>query len=235
MEEWNDEVGEFLGKIRAVARSVLETLGKKRKFADTSAAPRQGNRENPYVLNTLGSGGCLAVALFRLNIFQTKKAAMNALDAELFQCWSSGSADALPGIPQDHWHEEVVKAALLRKGYDLDKVDLSGVSLATELKKGQFLIDGVLNDSYETGSAEVWRTDPEDETSPRDNEDGWRHSIAVSDGWIREKEFSLRTKWLWLDEDNRADPDKGYLFKVHKVYRVLQRPSPARDAASASR
>jgi hypothetical protein len=58
-------------------------------------------------------------------------------------------------------------------------------------------------------------------TTPASNEAGWRHSIAVRDGQILEKEFNMSTNWLWLDENNCPDHSKGYMYKILKVYEIL--------------
>ena len=92
------------------------------------------------------------------------------------------------------------------------------------MKDGNFLIHDVLNNSFvmiEEDEEVPFLTDPEDESSPRNNESGWRHAIAVSNGQILEKEFEMSAEWLWLNDDNRPDGDRGYMYKVCKVYRIF--------------
>ena len=178
---------------------------------------------------TLGSGGCVAVGLSKLGVFRSEEAAKAALNAQIAiyaaKCRPDHAVPEHVGVPNVRWHPHVVASAVLETKHNFRKLDLASVDLASELKDGDFLVDGVLNDSFVKlvkGKAERYSTDPEDASSPRTNEAGWRHAIAVSDGRILEKEFDMSARWLWLGVNNRPDPDKGYMFKVLKVYRIFK-------------
>ena len=184
--------------------------------------------ETPAGDVTLGSGGCTAVALSKIGVFTSVEETKAKLDAQI-PIYSSMVREDLRkpefvGVPGDRWHPDVVKRAVIDAGWHWRKLKLSEVSLATELKEGMYLVDGVLNDSFVKrvrGKEERFNTDESDPTDPRQNEAGWRHCFAVEDGRILEKEFEMSTDWLWL-KDNKPDPDKGYFYKVLKVYRITR-------------
>ena len=178
---------------------------------------------------SLGSGGCVAVALSKLKLFASAATAKQALNTQLAtysaKCRPDYRVPEHVGVADDHWHPEVVKMAVVEANFHFHKLDLDSVDLATELRGGSFLVDGVLNDSFVqlvNGKAMAYDTDPADQSSPPDNEAGWRHAIAVSHGRILEKEFEMSAQWLWLDDANKPDPLQGYLFKVLKVYRIFR-------------
>ena len=140
-------------------------------------------------------------------------------------------------FPIDYWHPEVVKVAVVGARFDFKKLDLGEVDLRTEAQEGGCLIDGVLNSSYvkrESGKEVRIDTDPDDTTTPVDNEGGWRHSIAVRNGRILERQFTTSADWLWLGANNQPDTSKGYLYKVLKVYRITKRSTKQRGCTSAS-
>jgi hypothetical protein len=94
----------------------------------------------------------------------------------------------------------------------------------------------VLNSSFVkliSGKPVRYDTDKEDTTSPQNNQAGWRHAIAVDHGRILEKEFAMSTKWLWIRGANRPDPDRGYMYKVLKVYRISECASPGTGCKGA--
>lgn len=176
---------------------------------------------------TLGSGGCVAVALSKLiHTWTSVDTARQRLNAKLDPIAATLRPDLrvpeFVGVPNDHWHPEVVKAAVIEERYHFRKLDLSAVDLAEELKVGGYLIDGVLNDSFvkldRRGNEVRHETDPEDSSSPRNNEAGWRHAIAVVNGRVLEKEFEMSAKWLWLS----SMVERGYMYKILKVYRVFK-------------
>ena len=154
----------------------------------------------------VGGGGCTAWGLSKLSVCASPEAAKIALDGQIGKdLWS---------VPGSTWHPEVVKRAVVQQGFHFHKLDLTRVKLRVELKRGQFLIDGVLNASYVTlhrGKKLRRLTDPDDATTPYNNEGQWRHSVAVSDGRILEKKFTMSTQWLWLNGANHIQRDKGAL------------------------
>ena len=163
----------------------------------------------------LGSGGCTAWALSKLHVFDSVDSATRGLNANIGSCpWSREN---------DTWHSQVVRRAVINRQYHMKKVDLRSEHLGTLLKKGDYLIDGVLNSSYVYlyGGFEIRQpTVPDDTTTPYSNEAAWRHSVAVSNGRILEKEFTMGAKWLWLRENNVPDRERGYMYKIFKVYRM---------------
>jgi hypothetical protein len=181
-------------------------------------------------------GGCTAVAMARLERWSSVVEATAALDAAMPAVRAKLRADMSVGVAGDCWHAEVVKTAVASDGWHFRKLDLSIVDLRRELRSGNFLVDGHLNDSYvrrrERGDDLIIGsinlppgytrvpTDPDDTTTPADNPAGWRHSIAVRDGTILEKEFSTSAEALWLDDHNQPEADKGYFYRVLKVYKV---------------
>eukprot|EP00966_Prymnesium_polylepis_P167377 3869469-Prymnesium_polylepis.1 len=175
---------------------------------------------------TLGCGGCVAVALDRLGVITPVEVAKERLNAQMAPFAAKSRPDQrvpeFVGVPDDHWHKEVVKMAVVEAGYHFQKLDLKAVNLAEVLKSGRYLIDGVLNDSFVKrvqGKQVPYDTDPADESNPRENEGGWRHAIAVQDGRVLEREFDMSSEWLWL-KGSTPDPKRGYMLKVLVVYRI---------------
>ena len=183
--------------------------------------------------NTMfGGGGCTAIALTKLGVFETKQLAMDSLNANIDVVKDKMRTDDDPnyyGVPDDCWHYKVVSQTLIGAGYDIRKLELdlsklSKVNLRSKLNNGSYLVSGILNDHYvrkDKGQEVDCYGDTGDMTTPASNEAGWRHSIAVRDGQILEKEFNMSTNWLWLDENNCPDRAKGYMYKVLKVYEIL--------------
>ena len=178
---------------------------------------------------TLGSGGCVAVGLYKLKVFPSVEEAKHRLNAQirpfLNKCQDDGRHDTTIGYAGTRdvtWHPEVVKRAVCEEGRHFHKLDLASVDLRTELKRGDYLIDGMLNNCFEYSDDKRYDMDPDDTTDPRNDEAGWRHAIAVSNGEILENDFQMHVKYLWLDSNNRPDPHKGYMLKIHKVYRISE-------------
>ena len=183
-----------------------------------------------WISNQIGEGGCAAWALWHLKVFTPpgkyrveihRKTAFDTLNSHIGSCkWSRAD---------QKWHPEVVKRVLNSQNFHMHKVDLKSVDLRSLFRKdGDYLVDGVLNDTFiKVHKGEEIRTwnDVDDESSPFDNESRWRHSIAVSNGRILEKEFRISARWLHLDENNNPDQNKGYMYKIFTVYRI----SPASD------
>ena len=163
-------------------------------------------------------------------MFLDPKKATQALDAQIapFAASLPKLSQRVPsfvGVPGVSWPPEVVKRAVVNAGWHMEKLDLAKVDLREELQQGRYLLDGVLNDKFVqvvNGEEVTFFTDEEDKTTPANNQAGWRHSIAVRDGRILEKEFETSADWLWLGEGNRPDPLKGYLYKILIVYRLTK-------------
>lgn len=115
------------------------------------------------------------------------------------------------------WAANAQKEAVIQAPgrFHFHKVPLASTVLSSELKEGMYLIDGVLNDSFVKvfrGKRSRYNTVEGARTTPADDEAGWRHSIAVIDGRICEREFEMSANWLWLDAIRGATPDptQGY-------------------------
>ena len=194
-------------------------------FETVSSPP--GSRDNEPV----GGGGCTALALTELEVFPSVESAKSALNDAMGPFSASIREDfrtpEYVGIPDQQWHPEVVKRAVIAQDFHFHKLDLSAVNLKKELQTGDYLLDGVLNSSYckMVKGKEIWEeTDELDKSgiTPAANEGHWRHSIAVSDGRKLEDEYTgeMSARWLWLDNHSRPDREKGYFYKILKVYRI---------------
>ena len=201
----------------------------------TSVSPTSGLCPGPpgsRVGETVGNGGCTAVALWKLGVFASKSDACSTLNAAIETYMLTIRSDyRVPehvGVSDDRWHQAVVTHAVISKGYHFHKIDLAAVSLKDEFKKGMFLVDGVMNNRHlrrGSGGTMYWiEPDPDDVTDPRNDEMQWRHSIAVHDGRVLDPAFGtdMSTAYLWLDANNVPDPEKGYMLKILKVYRIFK-------------
>ena len=151
------------------------------------------------------------------------------------------------------WHPEVVKVTVTEAGWHfkkllgwaLDHEAADRINLREEASHGSLIFDGSLNDWYERarkpgdraldpqwGLTELpngnvrLRSDPSDSTTPNDNPAGWRHAIGCRDGLLLDNEISMSAESLWLGNDNRVDKQRGYLYQIHKVYRIFKCSRP---------
>lgn len=173
---------------------------------------------------------CIATALYKLRIFRTQHAAIHALDKELDENFRSKVPrnDLQGGVKGQTWHIKVVQQVVIQQKHKFIKLNLKQIDLQQTLKHGKFLIDGILNDSFvsiDNGTLQRWYTDPQDKSDPRINEDKWRHMIAVQDGRILEKEFTIPTEYLWITHANMVDQRKAYMLKILMVYDVGDTPT----------
>jgi hypothetical protein len=175
--------------------------------------------------NHVGGGGCVAWSLFMLGLFKS----VDGAKKELNDCISTASVDPKWSVPDDTWHPEVVKQAVTKQGYHFNKINLETANLRAELKTGDLLVDGVLNNSFVKswrGEESRYYTDEEDTTTPVNNEGGWRHATAVHNGHILDKEIDMPVRWMWICSDNKPDKDKAYFYKICKVYRIVKCTGP---------
>ena len=111
------------------------------------------------------------------------------------------------------------------------------IDLREVLKKGSYIIDGILNQTFYIGkrrcingetTSKKGRIVP-NEDGPTKNEKAWRHAVAVKDGVVHEwtgdginhKIVKYKLKWLWLGNDGvTPDPTQGYMRHILKVYRI---------------
>ena len=187
--------------------------------------PRPLGCEN--VDDNVGSGGCTAHTLKELNVFATVAAAMTALnrngEIELqkrIQQYGEDYETAKVYVPNDKWCSVVIKTTCIENGFDFKKLKLKEVKLSDELKSGLFFIDGIQNRDWQKRVKYV--NDPAYKgAGPDTDPKSWRHSIAVKDGKIHEQnDEKILTKWLWLNDDNTVDVNKGYMRNIQIVYRL---------------
>jgi hypothetical protein len=196
---------------------------------------------------TIGDGGCVAHVIAALDVFPSVKEAMQKLNAQIsivkLKFRTDQQVPGFIGIPNDRWHPEVVKAAVVNEGFHFRKLNLAKVDLREEVKWGDLMFDGVLNDTYvrrwvkdDKHLDPEWveddvnlskgyirlRTDPDDKTTAANNEAGWRHAIAVRNRKIVDKEVEMSAAYLWLGDDNRPDVNRSYFRKIYKVYRIFK-------------
>lgn len=198
---------------------------------------------------TIGDGGCVAHVMAALHVFPSAEEAMQKLNEQITivkpKFCAQQQVPEFIGIPNDRWHPEVVKAAVvkLKENYHLRKLDLAKVDLREEVKWGSLMFDGVLNDTYVrrrvigdnqldpewvVNGASLSKgyirlcTDPDDKTTAASNVAGWRHAIAVRSGWILDREIEMSADYLWLEGGNRPDVERGYFRKIYKVYRIFK-------------
>jgi hypothetical protein len=196
---------------------------------------------------TIGDGGCVAHVIAALDVFPSVEEAMQKLNAQIPIVKPKFRPDqqvpGFIGIPNDRWHPEVVKAAVVQEGFHFRKLNLAKVDLREEVKWGDLMFDGVLNDTYvrrwvkdDKHIDPEWveddvnlskgyirlRTDPGDKTTAASNEAGWRHAIAVRSRKIVDQEVEMSTAYLWLGDDNRPDVNRSYIRKIYKVYRIFK-------------
>ena len=183
--------------------------------------------ESENVDDNVGSGGCTAHTLEELNVFATVAAAMTALnrngEIELqkrIQQFGGDYETAKVYVPNDKWCSVVIKTTCIENGFDFKKLKLKEVKLSDELKSGLFFIDGIQNRDWQKRVKYV--NDPAYKgAGPDTDPKSWRHSIAVIDGMIHEQnDEKILTKWLWLNDDNTVDVNKGYMRNILKVYRL---------------
>lgn len=153
---------------------------------------------------TMGTGGCAAVALWRLGFLSS------LAEAE-------ARAECLC-VRENVWR--LVREA----GWTYHPLP-SGASLHSS---GCYLVLGLVNDRFLQHKTWVRfarnaAATGEDASSPRTTPDEWRHVVAVKHGRVYRKYLPpLSCKWLWLDErgGTTPDPDKGYLHRIEEVYEL---------------
>ena len=179
----------------------------------------------------VGGGGCAAHALAECGVFATAdeaKAELNALIPIFLAKRVGATGDPsypreLVGVDDDLWHIEVIGEAIRLQGWHFRKVPAASSATATALTcgPGTFFVDGTLNKHWQMGICEMLN-DESDESDPAQQPGAWRHAVAVVDGQVREQQGQrIDARWLWLDRaDGSADPAKGYMRELLRVYRV---------------
>eukprot|EP01048_Picozoa_sp_COSAG05_P015553 COSAG05_NODE_1885_length_3893_cov_2.980232_4_plen_170_part_00 len=125
-------------------------------------------------------------------------------------------------VPNDRWCSVVINTTCIENGVKgFEKLNLKEVNLKDDLKSGSFFIDGIQNRDWQKQVKYV--NDPAyTGAGPDTDPESWRHSIAVIDGMIHEQNEQKisSTRWLWLNDDNTVDVNKGYMRNILIVYRL---------------
>jgi hypothetical protein len=224
-------------------RALLTTAAVAPRHA-IAAAPAARSEEEEVML---GGGGCTAQAIAAAGVFDSADDATAALDRLIDTFLSKRRADAhdpaypraLIGVEGDKWCTEVVAAAVRARRWHFRKLRLwpdrspSGseratIDLAAELQAGgAVLLDGTLNKWFLEGADWV-NVDPQDPSDPATDPARWRHSVAAVDGVLCEQcDDRIDVSWLWLGASgaphpNQPDPERGYLRKVKKAFRLVR-------------
>ena len=177
----------------------------------------------------MGGGGCTAVALSKL--FRcSKEVAVRRLDAMIPHVATHVRADVRSegyvGVPGEAWCVDVVKRVVVAAGFDFRIVPVNAELPALLADEGSFLIDGLLNKSFVkvvNRREERHENAPEDSTTPWEAPERWRHTIAVRNGRILEEWGWMNVRVLWLRANGTPDDARGYMYRVHRVYRLAPR------------
>jgi hypothetical protein len=217
-------------ELTSASASVAPTLASASVPLSPPALPPSASVSSSDSDEPRDDGKCTAYSLLHLGIFPDMETAVTALDAMAAQILAKRRSEVFGDYPEDkvykkgeEWHLEVIKAVVVAKGFHFKKLDLSKVDLKEELASGSFFLDGVLNNTFIKGRR---RFETDDDTSdPAQDEKRWRHAIAVKDGMVYEQPGAFHgkpftAKYLWIDDENRADLQRGYMRKILRVYRV---------------
>ena len=184
--------------------------------------------------DNVGGGGCTAHTLMELKVFPTVADAMTALnrngEIELQKRIQEHDLDyeaAKVYTANDNWCRVVITQTCIQYGHDVEKLKLKNVRLKDELKSGLFIIDGTQNQDWQHGRCKYVNDPTYPGRGPDQDPKSWRHSIAVIDGTIYEQNNQkISTKWLWLNDDNTVDVNKGYMRNILIVYRLTPKIRP---------
>lgn len=185
--------------------------------------------------NFTGNGGCTAHALYELGVFDSPESAKHKLNDQGKQLLEKHRKEVRSDYERsrvytedDRWSHEVIKRAVAAAGFDIKKLDLDSdeVTLKRDFKRGKYLLDGVQNQDHTRQYSGIYVNGPPGYTpGPAEAPMQWRHAIAIENSRVLEQNadtFSI--KWLWLQENNRPDMEKGYMREVLKVYHITPKP-----------
>ena len=180
----------------------------------------------------VGSGGCVAVALWKVEVFNSFDEAVTALDKDRERYRSKVRRDqdceAFLGLPGQTWHREIIKRTVIDAGYDYR------ITSAKELyqsKTGCYLVDGLANWRFLMRGEWVYPYDLEGpEDRPWKDRKSWQHVIGIRDGKIMRKHTrGILIDWLSLDENGKVDKETGFMYEIHKVYRISPKTKRGRE------
>jgi hypothetical protein len=184
----------------------------------------------------VGSGGCTAHALVADGVFASVDAAKAALNregmAELKRRRDKHGTAYRSNkvyVRDDQWQIVVIKAVVIAAGFNFKKIDLDTVCLRDKLKSGTFFIDGTQNRHWQKGRHMYTSAPTENGPGPEERPQDWRHAIAVKDGKVLEQNDDIfPIKYLWLNQDNTVQLDKGYMRNILKAYHITKKTNSAR-------
>lgn len=142
------------------------------------AAADASARLAPAAADAIGSGGCTARALAKLNVWHDARRAAAALDRVIPEYSSKIRREDYRvtehvGIPGE-------QLAVVANRWHWQCVDLAEVDLRTLLERGSFVIEGILNQQYERDGSFVPNC-PWVKTTPRINDAGIASRYARRD------------------------------------------------------
>eukprot|EP00519_Triparma_laevis_P008889 CAMPEP_0182503034 /NCGR_PEP_ID=MMETSP1321-20130603/14542_1 /TAXON_ID=91990 /ORGANISM="Bolidomonas sp., Strain RCC1657" /LENGTH=264 /DNA_ID=CAMNT_0024708107 /DNA_START=61 /DNA_END=852 /DNA_ORIENTATION=- len=217
--KWTVRGGEDDVDIERVTRMWDEFGGRPKRnrggtSPSTSTTATTGPEPAPPTPGGEGGVPCTAWALVSLKVFRTVQAAIEALDMYGEKLFEKRKEEEGSDYPVEDvywkgtaWDAEVIKTTVIEQGFDFEKLkiersDPDHVKLSDTLKKGNFLLDGILNMGW---------------NSPR-------HAIAVVDGIIRENPTNLNLDRLWIGVDGvTPDREKGYFREICRAYQITRR------------
>lgn len=234
-----------LGK--RMREEATETAQYKDKSEDLSQPPPPGPCSAPPVLcvgavaqsDSMGlnggDGGCTASAMKDIGVWESKEAAVVALNAqigpmheELERRWGQKCDVSEAGIEGEQWHEETIKRAVVAQGWHfkklkIDATDPKAVGLKEELRDGSYFMIGVTNNEWFRGGKKQPLKYPDyPANAPAVDSAGWVHSIAVINGRVIDHSVNESLAALWLGSDNQPNPKKGYMRSIRKVLRMTK-------------
>ena len=182
------------------------------------------------VVGVVGSGACVAVALWKLGVFSDLPQSVAALDEERELIRSKVRDDqdceSFLGAPGLTWHREIVKRTVVKAGFDFRIIPIKELS-----KKGLYLVDGIANWHFLLRDKYVELFDLEGpHDRPWKDRKSWQHVIGIKDGKIlRKYGKGILTDWLWMDKDGKIEQEKGLMYEIHKVYHLTPKKKRERD------
>jgi hypothetical protein len=187
-----------------------------------------------------GDGSCSATALVKMGVFDSVPDAKRALDDmipafhEELQRLRGPCDQKEAGIPGEQWHVSIINKVAIAQGFHVKKVMIettnhNAVKLKDVLKVGNYLVIGTTNNLWYNGSKRQPLKYPDEPVNgPVVDRVAWNHSIAVVNGLIRDSDLETPISSLWLKDNNKVNPDKGYMREIRAVFRVFKCRNPGK-------
>eukprot|EP00966_Prymnesium_polylepis_P208796 4837146-Prymnesium_polylepis.1 len=217
-------------RVQMVPAAPRATRGNTATSTGPGMSPPPGGtvQSNPLGSNpveVVGNGGCVAVALYKVGLFESLDEATAALDEERERYRSKVRDDqdceAFLGVRGESWHREIIARTVL----GLKKWDYRIVPKKTLFDKpdGIYLVDGIANWRYQCrpGKWEYpYELDGPDDRPWRDRKN-WQHVIGINQEKImRKHKAGISMAWLWMSSDGSVDKQTGFMYEIHKVYAI---------------